>query len=528
MTSETTFTQTLQRTGTIAFFLGALLVAFSLPLWNLGMSLGQFIMAGAWLIAGDLNGRIKAAMKNPAFWLLISLFVLHIAGLWNTDDFSYAAKDIRVKLPLLIMPVLFAAGPALTGRQMRVLFLFLISGILISTGCGFAAYAGLLDLKITNYRDLSIFISHIRLGLLIDVSIFIAFYFARRPAGILQKMLLLLYVAWCIVFLILLQSITALLLLAVAAVCAALYLSFKAAKTGIRVLSALLVCAVLAAGFMVYEYIFIASLKEITVDTRSLKTHTARGNPYINQPEKKEVENGRLVWMQYNDLEMDTAWMKRSYQRLWDTDAKGHMQLATLMRYLTYVGYSKDAEGIAKLSEEDVKNIELGYPTPEHVKGEKRLAFRLRELSAEYRNYYFNRYSSGHTLAQRLEYWKTALMILSRHPVTGVGTGDVPAAFQTAYEVRKTQLGKEWRLRAHNQFLSMGVAFGWPGMLLFVFVLLYCFRYGIIHENYLYVFFLIIATGSFFTEDTLETQAGVTFYTYLNALLLFRKEQQLS
>ena len=38
--------------------------------------------------------------------------------------------------------------------------------------------------------------------------------------------------------------------------------------------------------------------------------------------------------------------------------------------------------------------------------------------------------------------------------------------------------------------------------------------------------FFIIAIVSFFAEDTLETQAGVTFYAFINSFLLFAKEKK--
>ncbi|MBP7245000.1 MAG: hypothetical protein KBA99_06790, partial [Bacteroidia bacterium] len=80
---------------------------------------------------------------------------------------------------------------------------------------------------------------------------------------------------------------------------------------------------------------------------------------------------------------------------------------------------------------------------------------------------------------------------------------------------------KEWRLRAHNQYLSFGVAFGWPGLLFFIFVLLFAVRFAFQQQNYIYIAFLIIAMGSFFNEDTLETQAGVTFFAFLNSVFLW-------
>jgi hypothetical protein len=45
--------------------------------------------------------------------------------------------------------------------------------------------------------------------------------------------------------------------------------------------------------------------------------------------------------------------------------------------------------------------------------------------------------------------------------------------------------------------------------------------------DYLYITFFLIAVVSFLTEDTLETQAGVTFFAFFNSffLFVFKKEE---
>jgi hypothetical protein len=43
--------------------------------------------------------------------------------------------------------------------------------------------------------------------------------------------------------------------------------------------------------------------------------------------------------------------------------------------------------------------------------------------------------------------------------------------------------------------------------------------------DYFYYVFLIIALSSMLTEDTLETQAGVTYFALFNSLLLLQGEK---
>jgi hypothetical protein len=271
----------IHRAGEIIFFAGALLIAFSLPLWNLGMSLGQFVMAGGWLMAGKLKGRLHNAIRQPVFWLLTGLFLVHLTGLWNTEDFKYASKDIRVKLPLLLMPLLFAAGPSLTAEQLRKLFYGLMVGVLLSTGAGMFARWGWMGEPVTNYRQLSIFISHIRLSLLIDVALVMAFYLLSQSKSILQKILFTTFICWCLYFLLLLQSITGIFLLSILLVAGLIYTVLTSTNNIGRSLAGLVLLLFVFSGWKIYDYIFIQSIQEPVIHKEQLRDLTARGNTYI-------------------------------------------------------------------------------------------------------------------------------------------------------------------------------------------------------------------------------------------------------
>jgi hypothetical protein len=59
------------------------------------------------------------------------------------------------------------------------------------------------------------------------------------------------------------------------------------------------------------------------------------------------------------------------------------------------------------------------------------------------------------------------------------------------------------------------------GFIWFLFTLIYpAVKLGKFNE-YLYLVFFVIVFMSMLTEDTLETQAGATFFAFFNAFLLF-------
>lgn len=505
--------------GRYAWLAGLLLTAFSMPLWNLGMSLGQFVMAGGWLLAADLPGRVKKLVREPFFWLVSGLFFLHLIGLWNTDDFNYGMKDIRVKLPLLLMALMFSGGPELTLREYRSVFYSLITGILVSTGFGFAMRIGLTPLPVNDYRDYSHFISHIRLGLLIDFCLVVLLVSRfRRLTGLPYAAGILLAV-WMIVYLLLIKSVTAFLILLVLLILMLVIQAIQTRKKLHKLFAAAAVIAALSAGAGLYHYLFIDSIRYVAYHPYPRGHHTARGGEYTSNTTRQDLEKGRLVWENYCAEEINEAWQARTGKNIREKDQLGQEFQFTIMRYLTWLNLSKDYEGIMKLSDADVLNILQGKPTPEHADNINNPVDRLHELAKEYRIWYYTGWANGQSMALRIEYVKTAKWIFTQHLLTGVGTGDLPSAYTAAYNELHSTLQPEWRLRAHNQYLTFGVAFGIPGMAFLIFVLAWLLVQSWKKENLLMAVFLVIAAISFLNEDTLETQAGVTFFAFLCGFL---------
>jgi O-antigen ligase len=129
--------------------------------------------------------------------------------------------------------------------------------------------------------------------------------------------------------------------------------------------------------------------------------------------------------------------------------------------------------------------------------------------------------ASGISFLQRMVYWQAAISLIRRHPVLGIGTGDVKKSFYDIYEEEHSNLEPQYRNRAHNQFLTFFVSFGVAGFLLFIAVFLYPLIFS--RPGFLFSAFLLIAFLSCITEDTLETQAGVTFFAFFYGLFASRE-----
>ena len=220
--------------------------------------------------------------------------------------------------------------------------------------------------------------------------------------------------------------------------------------------------------------------------------------------------------------EMLEAWNKRSDKKLTKESDDGYY---SLVRYLTSKDLRKDAEGVSQLSVDDIRNIENGIANHNYIENPG-FKTRIMRIMVAYNNYSKDRDANGSSVFQRVEFIKASLGIIKDNPIIGVGTGDIADAFANYYEETNSKLLPENRFRSHNQYLAITVAFGVMGLIGFLFSMFYPFFSDKKNRNYLYFVFLFIMALSMLTEDTLETQIGVTLFAFFNSFLVFANNDE--
>jgi hypothetical protein len=509
--------RTVRSAGQAIYFTGLVLLAVGLPFWLLLMSMSQFILIGGWLIDGNFKVKINAGIRNPVLLAISGLYILHVAGLIYSSDLAYGLADLRVKLPLLLIPFTVATMPALSGVNFNRLLVVVVVSTFLSTVCSVVVWLGITDVKVNDIRDISIFISHIRLALIVCTCIVCCMYLITQFEK--NRWIFYLLILWFAIFIFILQSLTGIILLFILSFFYALRLlkNNSGIRRGVILMSLLSASAVV---IFVMNYIFIDSVAPVHILQSQLKNKTVEGNMYTHFPASYEVENGNAVWINVCEEELEKEWNKVSDFNYKGADLHGQELRVTLIRFLASKNLNKDGEALRKLTPEEVKAVEQGIANVSYINNNS-LKARIKQLAFEYRSYYYSGNPSGHSIMQRLEFWKTAIYIFKKHPFIGAGTGDIKNEFETAYNELNTMLLPKFRLRAHNEYLTMFVTFGVFGGAYFVFSLLYPFIKLNKKNDFLYCGFFIILLLSMVSEDTPESQAGATFMAFFNSILLF-------
>lgn len=483
-------------------------------------SIPQIIIAANWVLEKDFTLKWQRLKSNAFFWILISFFALHIIGMLYTSNIERGLDDLRNKAPLLVLPILFFSTSPLTQKELKLLFHFFFLSVVISSVYCFLVYAGFTHKIVIDARQASVFMSHIRFSLFIAFAIIGLVYFFFKERKWYYKITYALSICWLLFFMYKLE-------LATGFVCLLIVIIILLSGLIIKKLNKFLATALLFSFICVSIFLFYNASKSLSMFDKSannkanvLLKKTVNHGWYLQDTVFHLAENGNLITININDYELNKEWCLKSKIPFDGLDSKGNNLRYTMLRYLASRGFTKDSVGISKLTSEDVSNIEHGFTNYKYTSHAGLIA-RWRELVWEYTKYKRGENPSGHTLTMRLEFWKTAIYIIQQHPVFGVGTGDIQDSFHEAYTETHTKLDKAWWLRCHNQYLAITVAFGVVGLLFFLCYL--CYPAIALRKQLhpLYWAFFFIALLSFLTEDTLETQSGVTFFIFFQTLFLW-------
>jgi len=460
--------------------------------------------------------------RNKPALVFLSLYLLHVAGLIFTTDFDYAMKDLRTKAPIFLIPLFLGTSKPL-GRKLfnAYLFLFLLALIIGTLMYSWKLYY----LKYIDIRDVSRNVSHIILGLELALGLFImAWFLFRRSFPAWSKVIFLLISSWFLVYIFYSRSFTGLAVFTITLMILLPILVFRQKRPGLKILLTVLMTLVTAGAFFYTSRIVKEYYTVHPVDKTRLDSLTSRGNPYIHIISSNYTENGNYLYLYCQFGEMKDAWSKRS-KVSYDSAGINHEKIEyTLIRFLTSKNLRKDADGVNSLNTAEIQAIERGVPNYLFL-DKFSMRSRIYELLWGYEMYKRTGDPTGYTLMQRIEFWKASLGIIHDNWLTGVGTGDMNEAFQQQYVKMNSRLPPDQRWRSHNQFLSIFVGFGLFGFLWFLFTLFYPGWKLRGFTDYFFLVFMIIASLSMMTEDTLESQMGVTFFTFFYCFFLFGRKE---
>ncbi len=435
------------------------------------MSLGLLFGGIGFLLERDFKNYWQQLKSNRLFWLLVAFYLLHFVGLIWSKNLDYGLNDIRVKFSLFAIALIVCTRPPFTKSQLTIFYLIFVLALFTTSLVNFTCYQFFQDkINYIDIRDLSLFGSHIRFGILIALGVLANYFLWNLQPK--MRWFWLISSLWLVFYTYYSQVLSGVISIAVVVLVLLIWELYQRRKW-IIIIGTLLLLVVLNIGLVVYL-------------SKPINQKSAFQEDYVSL---KQEWNKRAK-IPYDSLDLRKQGLK-----------------FTLERYLISKNLQVGGDGVAKLSTSDIQNIEKGYADINETKA----GIMARLYGLRYQIHH-SRNPSGHSLLERLEYWKTALAIIKENPIIGVGTGDVNDLFLSKYKQTNSPLTEERRLRTHNTYLTEAVSFGLFGLLFFITWILYFLYQQVKFQQLAGVVFMLVAIVTFLIEDTLETQMGVTFF----------------
>lgn len=498
------------------FLLSIVMIIIGLPFSKPLISMGEIILFANWLFDKNLFQKIKNFLNNKMALLFSSTFLLLIIGLVWTSNFDYGFFDIKTKLPLIFMPLVFSTGFQLYKKEIKLLLFLFVLAVTVSISISFVNY---LLIDIQDVRDSVLFVSHIRLSIMVVLSICIILYYLFLEKNNWTSIsAYILFIILLIAQMLMLEMMTGLLLLFSTAIIISFIIILKSFRKILAITLSGVVVLTLVTTFLSIRKIVQDYENTPSYSISRLPTRTINGNLYHHLPENFPVENGSYIGLYICNEELRECWEYRSSICFDSLDLAGQPISFTITRFLNSKHLTKDSMGISKLSDNEIKEIEKGIANVVYLESFS-LRKRIYKILWEYNLYRNSGLSAGQSVIQRFELWKTGIELLKKNMLVGVGTGDVKDSFKKQLHQHNADIHSE--LGVHNQYIRTAVSFGIPGLLLFVIVIFLPIVIQMKEKNWLYLSFAITLAISMFWEDTIETQVGVTIYAFFNSFYWF-------
>ena len=507
------------------YFYLLLLIAISLPLSIYTTSMFMCQLATNWVLEGRYREKWSRFRSNRALQVFLLLFLLHLVGLLWSEDLSSGLLNIKIKLPLLLMPVVLVTSRSLSRKQVQRILLFFSLGVLAYSLGSMMKLAGWLAGEVNDFRELSLFMSHIRFSMQIVLSLLIACYYLfvdRTSVSRAEGIYYLLSLLWFIFFLVILKSLTGMIIAIVLTffILLRLVLGIRDKIIRFMALVPLIMIPLFSVIYLGYTVDRFYNFDELNAE--ELDQQTVEGNPYTHRMGPSDVENGHYTWIYVCDQELEREWSQVSeIPFMGGQTGNGNTLRTTLIRFLTSKDLRKDAAGLRQLSEEEIRAIEKGVANFIYL---DRFKFypRIYELIWEIHRYKLGYDPNDKSVVQRYLFLEAGWNIARTKLIFGTGTGDLHTEFSRYYESVDSPLEDRWRQGfAHNQYLTFLISFGIPGLLICLFALVGPLFLARRQKSFLAMGFLILVLVSMISMDTVEQAFGVAFVAFFYSLFLF-------
>ena len=117
-----------------AIFLGGtFLLAIGIPTSNALMSIGGIVLSINWLLEWDMRRKLQQLWSNKAALIFLAIYMIHVLGMSYTSDLDFGLKDLRIKLPFLYLPIIYATALPFRVKHFRLILMAFVAAVTVGS-----------------------------------------------------------------------------------------------------------------------------------------------------------------------------------------------------------------------------------------------------------------------------------------------------------------------------------------------------------------------------------------------------------
>ncbi len=133
---------------------------------------------------------------------------------------------------------------------------------------------------------------------------------------------------------------------------------------------------------------------------------------------------------------------------------------------------------------------------------------------------------TSQTVEPRIVRWEIAANLIGKSPFIGYGAGSEIQLLQEKYFEKKFYTSYLHRLNAHNEYMSFMIKSGIWGLAAYLATLIYGFRMAIRKKDIVFFGFMMLLTVVSLSENILDVDKGVMFYSFFFPFFVFVSDQK--
>jgi O-antigen ligase len=126
----------------------------------------------------------------------------------------------------------------------------------------------------------------------------------------------------------------------------------------------------------------------------------------------------------------------------------------------------------------------------------------------------------------RMKRWNLELQLIKKSPLIGYGGGSEKDVLKEKYFEQKFYRSYLFQLNAHNQYFSFLINSGIIGLFVYLYFLFFGFSGAIKKRDFLLLSFLILIAVVSVSENILDVNKGIFFYSFFSSLFLLNPDQK--